>query len=293
MIIKFVQFEHQIGQDAADPRIADAPRPPLRFEERLQSGIEVQHRVFAGDRPRSGGMPEQIQLRDQRDAELLSQIDQALELRLVDPAVRPTELRVGVEREHAPGFEHRVIEFVVRRQPQPLFDVPKRRLGENAQVDAAERQRRRVADLAPNEKIPGEPLRTPFDFRQLAQRFQGVEHSGATVGGDDEFLRRYVDRVGVGGHFCGIRDGLDPDLRDRAPIRPERLGNELVEIVGHGDFQAHGATVAQPVFGSVEEPQMLRHRDQPFGEYPAFIGIHLQSFLSLTSIHTLSPPRGI
>jgi len=118
-------------------------------------------------------VPEYAYLRDRGDAELAAQIYQLFELGAVELFVGIGELGVAFVREYAPRLEDDVVEFVVGRQPNHLFELLEGSLGKYANVYSPKFKRGFVADIAVGQNVSVAVARC---FGELPQGLQPLPY---------------------------------------------------------------------------------------------------------------------
>ena len=114
-------------------------------------------------------MTDQIELRNQSDAQFFAQNDQPFQFSFIKILIRPDEFRKTLKLKISPWLDYRIIEFVISCNAELLFQIPKWCFRKNAQMYTSESQCRRVQNRALNEEITGNFQGSPLNLCQLAQ----------------------------------------------------------------------------------------------------------------------------
>ena len=177
---RLAKFADERHQELARRRISQAPVPAAhRLEERLVFRMEVERRVLAGSYAAHRGVPEHVELRHKRHAEIRRKHAQTGQYRL-------SHLRLSAPRiprrdpavEGSPRLEDYVVHLGRAGEADEPFDLPLGRLGEPADVHRAERHRRAVVDSADWHDPSLDFLRASFRDRQLPQRLHRPARAG-------------------------------------------------------------------------------------------------------------------
>ena len=256
-----VHLGDQFAQDALSLRIGKTPVPAARLVERLILWMEVESTVLLRAAARCRGVSVAVDLRNERDAEILAHCNKPLHLLLCEVGVRPAPPRVLFAPVHPPRFDDRVVELQKRRQTDRALDLLNARFREAAQMHGAEREMRTVRDRELRQKVSRRLESSAICDRELAQRIgrptrprERVRrdlHAGLIDGGGVRLIAgRRLQSGGSGLHFR------------RTPAEPiGEMCADPLHCAGVGAIDRHGRFgTERKIDASVARERLVRIR---------------------------------
>lgn len=189
----------EIGEEGAGGGVAEAPNPAIGLEERGKLGVTIEKDVLAGGDAGGGGVPEDVELRDEGEAEVAGELDEATDVVGRCGSFGEAELGVGGEAERAPELKNNGVVFEGGGEADLSLNLKEGRfaVGEEANVKTSEGEVWRIGDFeARDDPRAGELLDAAFGLCKLAEGLQGV--ANALAGGGSDVERILADREGVG-----------------------------------------------------------------------------------------------
>ena len=152
-IERLIEFQDQVGQELAGRRVGQTPGPAVRLKKGLKLGMEIQGDVLPGTAAGLRGVAEEVHLRDECHPHRAGCLHETADLLAVNRVVGPAELGMLLETECPPRLDNDVVELVISRQADRLFDSDRVGFGEPAQMKTAEGECRGIGDRQLWDKI--------------------------------------------------------------------------------------------------------------------------------------------
>ena len=135
-----VQLHDEFAQDPLRFGVREAPVPTARLEQRFVLRLQVENRMLLRAAACGRCMPEGVELRHERDAQVAPERHEAPHLRLRHLSPRPPPPRMFLATVHPPRFQNGVVELQQGREADGALDLLRAHFGEPAEVDGPERQ---------------------------------------------------------------------------------------------------------------------------------------------------------